>query len=828
MLKKQEKSVLVFLFTFLFFVFCQSQIFGQGVKRVVVIKADGVPMSVINKYVAEKDPSTGKSKLPWIEEVFFKNGSRLENFYVRGISLSAPSWSLLDTGQHLQIKGNVEFNRYTSNDYYYLNFVPFQIDFGLKNRIDMPGVEMLDRIKIPLLADAFPYKKRILSYQLFQRDNRWETFAKAFAEMFKTSPMDLIDEYTIGFSFGKAPFDQVERDIVNFASSKPEIDYFDYYTGDYDHIAHHVNDEFSKYQSLKHLDLAVGRIWLAIQNSSRGKETAVFFITDHGVNSVENVFSQGFNFIKLLGGKDGGGHHIVTKRRPLTNYAVKPEFPFWSFTIESKDSLYLKNEKDYPTVLLDLDGNERASIHFRDSDLNLIHILLKELKHGKLKPEVKKAAISTLFETINKRREEWQFKLLGLQEELNAYQRLLNSQEKIIENFPKKYTPEEITEGIDKENIRLTRQHKIGQNETNTHREYVRVLNNLISLKEENFNPKNLKIEDIIPKEAMGERNSVYKLQNYIVNLSPNGLIADKNGSIDINRSFKKINYYELIYNQKVRNNVQKEVSGSPIDFIATEIPLRSISSSLSEDLMPNVNPIWIYEGDEKQALILSRKDKEGKLQLRYLPIAFLKQLPNGEVEFQTKEWSEGFPLKIFEDKDFAIVEGDRKNWLSKWHSETDWFNAVHKTLYSNGIIGLTEQVNERPIPYFEDNKKATPDEKLIQRLQTRQRDLSRADILVLANDHWNFDVVGFNPGGNHGSFFRISTHSAFMMAGGEETKIPKGLQITTPYDSLSFVPTILALMGKIDKNGNPDKELYEKGFRRFPGQIVEEVFETK
>ncbi len=46
-------------------------------------------------------------------------------------------------------------------------------------------------------------------------------------------------------------------------------------------------------------------------------------------------------------------------------------------------------------------------------------------------------------------------------------------------------------------------------------------------------------------------------------------------------------------------------------------------------------------------------------------------------------------------------------------------------------------------------------------------------DLLILANDHWNFDVRGFNPGGNHGSFFRISTHSTLMLAGGEQHAHP-------------------------------------------------------
>src|SRR5258706_15927401 len=95
---------------------------AQNVKRLVMIKIDGLPGYYVDRFVKQRYPATGKSALPWIEEIFYKNGIRVPNFYTRGISLSAPSWSLLDTGQHLQIKGNVEYDRYTLGTYDYLNF----------------------------------------------------------------------------------------------------------------------------------------------------------------------------------------------------------------------------------------------------------------------------------------------------------------------------------------------------------------------------------------------------------------------------------------------------------------------------------------------------------------------------------------------------------------------------------------------------------------------------------------------------------------------------------------------------------------------------------
>src|SRR5689334_5564999 len=97
---------------------------AQGVKRLVMIKIDGLPGYYVDQFVRERDPETGRSVLPWIDHVFYKNGAHLENFYTRGMSLSGPSWGLLDSGQRLQIKGNVEYDRYTLHPYDYLNFFP--------------------------------------------------------------------------------------------------------------------------------------------------------------------------------------------------------------------------------------------------------------------------------------------------------------------------------------------------------------------------------------------------------------------------------------------------------------------------------------------------------------------------------------------------------------------------------------------------------------------------------------------------------------------------------------------------------------------------------
>src|SRR2546421_3306522 len=178
-------------------------------QRLVLIKIDGLPQRLVDEFVNETDPETGKSRLPWVKHVFYDRGTRLANFYVRGMSLSAPSWSMLDTGQHLQIKGNVEFDRLTLHAYDYLNFTPFYMRNIAGLSIDMPGTETLDEAGVPLLIDAYAPRERFASFQLYQRGMHWRTFQAAAENRFLKSPRELLDEWTTGFEVRNTLSDQL-------------------------------------------------------------------------------------------------------------------------------------------------------------------------------------------------------------------------------------------------------------------------------------------------------------------------------------------------------------------------------------------------------------------------------------------------------------------------------------------------------------------------------------------------------------------------------------------------------------------------------------------
>src|ERR1051326_1865822 len=252
-------------------------------KRVVVIKVDGLPYELVERFAREPDPLTGKSQLPWFDQIFFQNGTRITNFYVRGMSLSAPSWSLIDTGQHLQIKANVEFDRYIFHTYDYLNFVPFYFKQAYRGNVDMPGTEVIDSLGMHLLMDAYDNYQRVPGSQLYGRGARLATLQRAGQAELRKNPIQLTEEFITGLDLRNAVFTQYERELID-ALGDPRVQYVDLFDMSYDHAAHHTNDDASHLQVLRELDARLGRIWTGIQKNPLASETIFIVVSDHGFN----------------------------------------------------------------------------------------------------------------------------------------------------------------------------------------------------------------------------------------------------------------------------------------------------------------------------------------------------------------------------------------------------------------------------------------------------------------------------------------------------------------------------------------------------------------
>lgn len=758
-------------------------------RRLVILKVDGLNADLLYRTMRERDPATGKSRLPWFAHIFDDNGIIFENFYTRGISLSAPSWSMLDTGRHTVIRGNVEYDRHTGYIYDYLNFFPFYLGYARKREVDMSGVEVLDRAGIPLMIERFPYAQILQSFQLYQRGVSWTTLKHALERRFSSKFLFATIESTGAPTLDAVLAQQTEQDLLT-GLKEGKILYLDFYSGDVDHEGHATNQRAALLEVLRRLDGLAGRIWAGIEASPLAPETLFVVVSDHGMNNEPGIFSQSFSLPDLLNSPQGGAHHVITNRHQLQEFKISGLDPLVRRVITpSTASFYLAGQSgQYPTAWLDLDGNERAAVHLRNSDLNKLHILLLELAKPGLPSEVRAAAAMSVEETIGRHRSEWTRTADELDEELGALARAIAERKATVAQQPRSWTAAQHDRGEDKAARRLQEELQSWEREHAEYTSYLAHVRALLAFRPDRDQPFRGSIARLIPENSLGDNNSIADLEHYIAGPAASGPVVDANGNLDESRSFRFVDYFSLLVSQRARNNPQAALSPQPIDFIAARLPDGAVANG------PDCqHAYWLYGNEQRQLLVLS--DRDARISLR--PVQDLTQDAEGKIHAHRLNWQPGLPLRLFEDARLNLPAGaDRGEWLSGWHSEGEWLNAIHRCHYSNGVIGVIEELS--PVQDNVPGRPGTPP--LLLRYERRKRELVQPDFHVFAADHWNFNVRNFNPGGNHGAFFRISTHSVWMMAGaGLPIK-----RIEAPYDSLSFASTVLSLLG--DEPPMPDR----------------------
>jgi hypothetical protein len=759
-------------------------------RRMVIIKVDGLPGWALDQAVARRDARTGKSELPWIDYVFYQNGTRFSRFFVRGISLSSPSWSILDTGEHLQIKGNVEYDRFTMRPYDYLNFVPFYFGYVRHRHVDMPSVEVLDDCGIPLTADLYGYTERYQGMQLFQRGVHWLTLRNGLQHKLRSLSFGLmLEEINTGFELGTSLTTQAEREVIaRLADTKYR--YLDYFTGEFDHVAHGIREPSAQRRSLEELDALVGRIWAAIRNSPLPDSTMLVMVSDHGMNTDERIYSQGYNLVDLFTSAEGGGHHVVTNRHPMQDFKLRGLDPFVNTVITpSAASTYLKEQSaTYPTALLDLDGNERAGVSLRNSDLNVLHLLLGGLERKDYSPRVHRALARAAAGLIDGHRAGWRGTITEMEAELGAVRRTADRLATEVAAIPKKFTKQQLATGQDDDLLRPRVHLERLESAQRSYSEYLRTLGALCSLDERELEEGRFRIEQVIAPRTMGDPNTVAQLRNYVVGWGEGGPMLNAAGDLDWQASFKRIDYFDLLGKVRVRNAVQRGVGNQPMDFAATRIDGSSLAGlAAGEEPAPGSDAVWIARGAEGLLLV-----SHGGL-LRLLPAANLREDNFGRLQVERIAWRDGLPLALWENP-------AQRDWLEGWHTESEWLAASADSAYPNAVPSLFEHFTRHVPPALDPGAPGlSSDERLMRQYRLRTRRLAEYDLLVMTRSHWNFNVRNFNPGGNHGSFLRPSMHAVWLLAGGQ---VPRGLNIATPYDTLRFAPTVLALTGQGECTG--------------------------
>jgi hypothetical protein len=481
---------------------------------------------------------------------------------------------------------------------------------------------------------------------------------------------------------------EVERQVEQGLQNSRFL-YLDFFIGEIDHEGHATSDPGAMLHVLEELDALVGRVWTAIQQGPLARETLLVVVSDHGMNNVPGVLSQTFSLPDLFNSEEGGAHHVVTNREQLSDYKLRGINPLVHRVITpSTKSFYLEGQAShYPTAWLDIDGNERAAIHLRNSDLNKLQILLQQLATPNLAAAIRKAAAERICRIVDFHRGRWQQTISELDEELKKLDAAIVERKEMVAGFPRRETREERKLGQDKFRRRLRRQLQDWQDEESAYKEYVSHLQALLRLKPDEIRPFTESISRLIPEMSLGDNNTVADLEHYVVGPGPGGLTIDQQGRLNDEESFRYVNYFSLLAKQRARNNPQAQLSSKPIDFIATGLPDRKYSS----DQQSSEHAYWLYGDEDHQLLIL--QDPAGNLRLE--PIRNLQENQNGQFNWAEQSWQAGLPLRLYEDPKLHLPSGqDRDKWLSARHSERDWFAAIHQCRYSNGIIGITEELS--------------------------------------------------------------------------------------------------------------------------------------
>ncbi len=342
----------------------------------------------------------------------------------------------------------------------------------------------------------------------------------------------------------------------------------------------------------------------------------------------------------------------------MTEYKLLGLDPFVSYVVTpSSDSNYLRNQNDYPTALIDPDGNERASVQLRNSDLNAIQILLLQFKRNDLDSALRAAVRGAVLRIVEANRPVWAKTLVQLNEELTALRKAIERQQALIHGDPK-LSKLDFHPGLHQEVRRHLVTLDTWQSDEHGYQEYARSIQRLLDLKESDLEPGRIHVESLIPKGVMGEPNSLRQLQNYVVGLSRSGMVLTAGGSLDLDRTFQRVNYFTTLGSVRVRNLVQRDLGIQPVDFVAARVPVDALVSALAAEDRPDSDAVFVSGDEQHEALLLSQV-REGTLWLRYLPVRGLVQDAEGAIHFTPAPWAAGFPLRLFEDPDLG-VDGDQ------------------------------------------------------------------------------------------------------------------------------------------------------------------------
>ncbi len=795
--------------------------------RLVLIKVDGLPgpllEAVLDPDGAEADrlPAphlfrqacararqiSGRSMLlPNIHHYFVERGLRACRVDSATLTLSVPSWSLIDTGQPSLVKTNAYFNRFDGRLLNYLDQLRQSITLLTNGAGRSAALAPLDLVGIPIVTDAFAPSRVWSSLQPLTRQPPTEQLAALGRH--------LLSGKNRGFDWWKAARRQLARmaygepypeiydaSLAELAAARllpgsPAVDCVSLLLPAIDHQFHTDPEYGNLLARLMRLDAWIGSILQAASRGPRGPRTLAVLLSDHGSRFDPVHFNHSFPINRWLRESQFGSHNVVSPVAEDFSHAFTVPSSGVDFNrlYESAASPYGKRipggESGYATAFTANNGNARFSAFLRHTDLNRLHLLLLEAKRCRRSPAALRAIAAAYREV-----------LAGCRTWLAAEVREARRAERALLELVARL-------GLESRGPRGEEARRL-QSQERRIRAVRTALEALLQTDREeegwlDWARRDFEISRLIPKGYLGPPNTLAGLRRYAVGWVRPPVLRWTGAD----EPLAFLDYPELLTSFQAAS-ASSYGSRYPFSFFAASMAPPSLGRAARSDI---VQAIWIRHAASGRELLLLEAEG-GEISLENL---------SGEG------WQEQLEAEEKKGVDSPWTLAGRAGLYGRWMTPARWSEELSNSRWGPAPAILADICRPNWRKFAERtalSRRFLPEEAELRR-EVIAFDFSRQvpDFHVWTADGWNVNSNSHTPGGMHGGLDRLETRLVCLFWGGSELGLRRGERLDEPYSSLDILPTVLDALGMLGPGNAPlprSGALPDGAFPSLPGRVM-------
>jgi hypothetical protein len=780
----------------------------EAAPKLVLIKLDGLSWFVLEAAIDPSGPATDRIPspemfrdahdyfqsvlgrrvlLPNFQTYFFQEGVRTRTMYSGTLTLSTPSWAMIDTGQPSIVKTNSDFNRFSGRLIFYLDQVRESRDLLLKGAGKTTALWQLDLLGVPILIDAFPPDRSWTAIQPYYRQRPHDQLSHMGRYLVTRgqpgrNPFSLLRRHLKG-TVHDLDYPEKNDEVVAKLAARKVLERVEgrerhdvisaaFFT--IDHQIHLDADYRNILTWLIQLDSWIGEIMAAVQSSGRSRDTLVAIASDHGLDFDPVHINYAFPINRWLRDPRFGAHNTLATLVENSAHALSTPIRGVDFNrlYESHHSPYGKKapagEKGYVTAFTANNGNPRFDAFLRNSDLNRLHLMLMEIRRLRRDSNRLEMIYPVFSEHLDSARH-W---LTEEAARAEAACIALDHQVETLEADPTPYSMD---------SARRFREEAL------EYRWVLGGLNKLLSIPEDRddwlrWARSRFKISDLIPKRFIGPPNNLEQLRHYVCGWEEE---ADVRWT-EQPAAFKTIDYPELVAGFRA-TSPNAYGNPYPFAFFSARLPLDQVSLETDQPLR---QVVWLkFSQGRGEALVAESESGH----LLYQPIL---PLTSGSSGYAARPDPASDPL------DYAGLAG-------RWLTPRQWGDETEANEYSVVPVILADLFRENyefflDSPHLEERLSAlAPDrrEEYLSALRFRFQQKT-CDFRVWTNPGWNVNTNAHTPGGSHGAFKPLETRTVFAVWGGSNFPLKRGGLVEGTFFTYDIVPTLLNAVGKLDSGG--------------------------